>query len=67
MLIGVEDDGSLSSGFVATDEIQKQFASYRDDGQILPQPMLSLFKQAHRSGGEFLVVEVQPSDGHEKT
>lgn len=62
LLIGVEDDGSLSPGFVATDEIQKQFASYRDDGQILPQPMLSVYKQPHPSGGEFLVVEVQPSD-----
>ncbi len=62
LLIGVEDDGSLSPGFIATDEIQMQFASYRDDGQILPQPMLSVFKQPHPSGGEFLVVEVQPSD-----
>ncbi len=62
LLIGVEDDGSLSPGFVATDEIQMQFASYRDDGQILPQPMVSVFKQPHPSGGEFLVVEVQPSD-----
>jgi ATP-dependent DNA helicase RecG len=62
LLIGVEDDGSLSPGFVATDEIQKQFASYRDDGQILPQPMLSVYKQSHPAGGEFLVVEVQPSD-----
>lgn len=62
LLIGVEDDGSLSPGFVATDELQMQFASYRDDGQILPQPMLSVFKQPHPAGGEFLVVEVQPSD-----
>ena len=62
LLVGLEDDGSLSPGFVATDEIQKQFASYRDDGQILPQPMLSVYKQPHPSGGEFLVVEVQPSD-----
>jgi ATP-dependent DNA helicase RecG len=62
LLIGVEDEGSLSPGFVATDEIQMQFASYRDDGQILPQPMLSVFKQPHPSGGEFLVVKVEPSD-----
>ncbi len=62
LLIGVEDDGSLMPGFQATDELQQQFAAYRDDGQILPQPMLSVFKQPHPSGGEFLVVEVQPSD-----
>ncbi len=62
LLIGVEDDGSLSPGFVVTDELQQQFAAYRDDGQILPQPMLAVYKQAHPTGGEFLVVEVQPSD-----
>lgn len=62
LLIGVEDDGSLSPGFAATDELQMQFASYRDDGQILPQPMLSVFKQPHPAGGEFLVVKVEPSD-----
>jgi ATP-dependent DNA helicase RecG len=62
LLVGVEDDGSLSPDLAITDELQKQFASYRDDGQILPQPMLSVFKQAHPDGGEFLVVEVHPSD-----
>ena len=62
LLIGVEDDGSLSPGFVVTDELQQQFAAYRDDGQILPQPMLAVYKQFHPTGGEFLVVEVQPSD-----
>ncbi|MEZ5325987.1 MAG: ATP-binding protein [Verrucomicrobiales bacterium] len=62
LLIGVEDDGSLSPNVAITDDLQKQFASYRDDGQILPQPMLSVFKQPHPGGGEFLVVQVQPSD-----
>ena len=62
LLIGVEDDGTLSPDLAITDALQKQFASYRDDGQILPQPMLSVFKQPHPDGGEFLVVEVHPSD-----
>ena len=62
LLVGVEEDGALSPDLTITDELQKQFASYRDDGQILPQPMLSVFKQPHPDGGEFLVVEVQPSD-----
>ncbi len=62
LLVGVEDDGSLSPEVVITDELQKQFASYRDDGQILPQPMLSVFKQPHPNGSEFLVGEVHPSD-----
>ena len=62
LLIGVEDDGSLSPGVVITDDLQKQFAAYRDDGHILPQPMMAVFKQTHPDGGEFLVVEVQPSE-----
>jgi ATP-dependent DNA helicase RecG len=62
LLIGVEDDGSLSPNGVITDDVQKQFAAYRDDGHILPQPMMAVFKQAHPDGGEFLVVEVQPSE-----
>jgi ATP-dependent DNA helicase RecG len=62
LLIGIEDDGSLSPNVPITDDLQKQFAAYRDDGHILPQPMMSVFKQSHPSGGEFLVVEVQPSE-----
>ncbi len=62
LLIGVEDDGTLSPGVAITDDLQKQFAAYRDDGHILPQPMISVFKQPHPDGGEFLVVEVQPSE-----
>ncbi|MDZ4289082.1 MAG: putative DNA binding domain-containing protein, partial [Prosthecobacter sp.] len=62
LLIGINDDGSLNPNVAITDELQQQFASYRDDGQILPQPMVSVFKQPYPSGGEFLVVEVQPSD-----
>ncbi len=62
LLIGVEDDGSLSPEVSLTDDLQKKFAAYRDDGQILPQPMLTVFKQAHPGGGEFLVVKVDPSD-----
>ena len=62
LLIGIEDDGSLSPNVPITDDLQKQFAAYRDDGHILPQPMMSVFKQAHPAGGEFLVVEVQASE-----
>lgn len=62
LLIGVNDDGSLNPDIKITDSLQQQFASYRDDGQILPQPMMSVFKQQHPSGGEFLVIQVHPSD-----
>jgi ATP-dependent DNA helicase RecG len=62
LLIGLSDDGSLSADTVVSDHLQQQFASYRDDGQILPLPMMSVFKQAHPNGGEFLVIKVLPSD-----
>jgi ATP-dependent DNA helicase RecG len=62
LLIGVSDDGSIDPKFRVTDDLLKQLASYRDDGQILPQPSLSVFRQGHPAGGELVVVEVQPSD-----
>ncbi len=62
LLIGVEDDGSLSPNLAVTDELLQQFAAYRDDGHILPQPMMSVFRQSHPEGGEFLIVEVKPSE-----
>ncbi len=49
LLIGLEDDGSPSPHFQATDDLLQQFASYRDDGQIRPQPDLTVFKQQHPS------------------
>lgn len=62
LLIGLNDDGSLNPDVKITDQLMQDFASYRDDGHILPQPMIKVFKQPHPDGGEFLVVEVQPSD-----
>jgi ATP-dependent DNA helicase RecG len=62
LLIGINDDGTLNPGVQITDQLMQDFASYRDDGHILPQPMMKVYKQKHPAGGEFLVVEVQPSD-----
>jgi ATP-dependent DNA helicase RecG len=62
LLIGLNNDGSLHADTQISDDLQQQFASYRDDGQILPQPIMSVFKQTHPDGGEFLVVKVLPSD-----
>jgi len=60
LLIGVNDDGS-ASGLVATDDLLKQFAAYRDDGQILPQPVMNVTHVRHPSGpGDVIVVEVHP-------
>ncbi|MHB1307015.1 MAG: ATP-binding protein [Limisphaerales bacterium] len=62
LLIGVNDDGS-ASGLAATDDLLKQFASYRDDGQILPQPLVTVSHQQHPDGGgDVIVVEVRPHD-----
>ncbi|WP_027002475.1 RNA-binding domain-containing protein [Hugenholtzia roseola] len=59
LFIGVKKDGTLS-GLKITDELQKDVASIRNNGQILPQPALSMavfdFPQ-----GQVLVVEVLPA------
>ncbi|CAN5816345.1 putative DNA binding domain-containing protein [soil metagenome] len=62
LLIGVNDDGS-SAGLRATDNLLKQFAAYRDDGQILPQPLVNVTHQSHPNGaGDVIIVEVHPHD-----
>ena len=60
LLIGVKDDGSLA-GIKVTDDLLKNLAGIRSDGNILPQPMMSVSKFS-LSGGDVAVVEVQPSD-----
>ncbi len=60
LLIGVKDDGSLS-GLQVTDQLLKNLASIRSDGNILPQPMLHVAKFS-LLGGEVAVVQVHPSD-----
>jgi ATP-dependent DNA helicase RecG len=59
LLIGVDKNGSLA-GLVVTDELQKDIAAIRNNGQILPQPSLSLATFSFPEG-EVLVVEVQPA------
>ncbi len=60
LLIGVKDDGSLA-GLVVTDDLLKNLAAIRSDGNILPQPMMSVTKFS-LAGGDVAVVEVHPSD-----
>ena len=62
LFIGINDDGSLNSDVEITDQLELYVASLRDDGRILPQPRMNVYKQEHPDGGEFLVVEVFPSD-----
>lgn len=59
LLIGVNDDGSLS-GLKITDEIQKNIANIRTSGNILPQPNMTV-QPFYFDDGDVLVVEVIPS------
>lgn len=60
LLVGVKDNGSLA-GMTVTDDLLKNLAAIRSDGNILPQPMMNVSKFL-LSGGEVAVVEVHPSD-----
>lgn len=60
LLIGVRDDGSLS-GLSVTDQLLLNLAAIRSDGNVLPQPVMSVAK-FKLQGGDVAVVEVQPSD-----
>jgi ATP-dependent DNA helicase RecG len=60
LLVGVKDDGALA-GIKVTDDLLKNLAGIRSDGNILPQPMMSVAKFS-LAGGDVAVVEVHPSD-----
>ena len=60
LLIGVKDDGALA-GIKVTDDLLKNLAGIRSDGNILPQPMMNVAKFC-LPGGDVAVVEVHPSD-----
>ena len=60
LLIGVKDDGSLS-GLSVTDQLLQNLGAIRSDGNVLPQPVMSVAKYKLQ-GGDVAVVEVQPSD-----
>ncbi|MDY7538603.1 ATP-binding protein [Undibacterium sp. RTI2.1] len=60
LLIGAKDDGSFSN-LKVTDELLKNLAGIRSDGNVLPQPALTVAKFSFDEG-DIAVVEVQPSD-----
>ncbi|MFE8031903.1 RNA-binding domain-containing protein [Thiohalocapsa marina] len=60
LLIGVHDDGALS-GLTVTDELLKNLAAIRSDGNVLPQPAMNVGRFTLQ-GGDVAVVEVLPSD-----
>ena len=59
LLIGVKDHGELS-GFKATDKFLQNLGGLRSDGNILPQPIISI-KAVSFKKGDVVVIEVTPS------
>lgn len=59
LFIGANNDGSRS-GFKYTDDFQKDIGAMRSEGNILPQPVMQVYKVA-LPDGDIGVVEVQPS------
>lgn len=59
LFIGANDDGSLN-GLHVTDELLRNLAGLRSDGNILPQPALMVYKENFPEG-DVAIVEVQPS------
>lgn len=59
LIIGAKDNGTRN-GFIVTDELQKNIAGIRSDGNIQPQPAMVIEKFTFPDG-DLLVAEVQPS------
>ena len=59
LIIGAEDDGSLHPIHV-TDELLKNIAGIRTDGNIQPQPSMTVQKLTFQEG-DIVVVEVYPT------
>lgn len=59
LLIGVNDNGSLS-GLKATDKLLQSLGGLRSDGNILPQPIMSI-SVFYYENGDVIVLEIQPS------
>lgn len=59
LVVGANDDGRLS-GLSVTDELLRNLAAIRADGNVLPPPAMTVQKVT-LPAGEVAVVEVQPS------
>ena len=59
LFIGIEDDGSCS-GISVSDQLLKDLAAMRDDGNIIPLPSITV-QERILDGCEVAVVVVQPS------
>lgn len=59
LFIGADNDGT-PSGLHYTDGLQKDLAGMRSEGNILPQPVMQVYKVSLPEG-DIAVIEVQPS------
>ncbi|AEE48061.1 RNA-binding domain-containing protein [Haliscomenobacter hydrossis] len=60
LIIGVDDKNGKPTGLTVTDQLLKDLAAIRNNGQVLPQPSITIQKYSLH-GGEVAVVEVFPS------
>lgn len=60
LILGVDDNGELS-GLKVDDELLLKITNIRTDGNILPQPVMTVDRFV-LDGGEVLVAEVTPSE-----
>lgn len=61
VFIGAKDDGAPVEGFDVSDELLRQLADIKADGNIVPPPTL-LVEKRHLSGADFAVITVWPCD-----
>ena len=61
IFVGAQDDGMPAEGFVVSDELLRQLADIKTDGNIVPPP--SLLVEKHRiAGADYAVITVWPCD-----
>ena len=60
LFLGVHDKTCKLSGLKATDKMMKDIAAIRSDGNILPQPAMTVYKVSFDEG-DVIVVEVTPA------
>ena len=60
LLLGVNDDGSLSGKKWSDEDLQK-IGGMKTNGKILPQPSIVVSQVFNFEGGDVVVVEVKPS------
>ena len=59
LFLGVEDDGTVN-GLNVTDELLKNIAAIRTDGNIQPQPSM-IVEKVSMDEGDIVMVKVEPS------